>query len=410
MTVTSVEFDPMNPEFLRDPYPTFRRLRQDAPVHYTDFAGGFWLVTRHADLKTIVRDPSLRNGRDDSGHFAKLAGGPAERFYPSILNQLDGESHARLRKVGEKALARRTLVQTIGPKLLEFADDALNGVLEAGEVDALADFAHEIPLKAFCGLLDLPQADRHMLYGWIGDFFGIFVPDALDEDGIQRTHQAVQNFIDYLTPVIQERRRNPGDDVVSMFVMTEADGERLTDDEVMTLATQTMAGGFDTSSAMIAAGIHCLANAPDQMARLRQDPDGLAAAAVEEVMRWESPVQMTPRYAAADTEIAGTTIPAGAGIGCLVGSANRDETVFNEPDRFLVDRTELHDRSTAPLHFGGGPHFCIGNQLARLEGEAAFSALARRCADIEPAGESQRAITTMVRRGFAKVPVRFVAG
>jgi len=248
MTATSVEFDPMNPEFLRDPYPAFRRLRQDAPVHYTDFAGGFWLVTRHADLKTIVRDPSLRNGRDESGHFAKLAGGPAERFYPSILNQLDGESHARLRKVGEKALARRTLVQTIGPKLLEFADDALNGVLEAGEVDALADFAHEIPLKAFCGLLDLPQADRHMLYGWIGDFFGIFVPQALDETGIEHTHRAVQNFIDYLTPLIQERRKEPGEDMLSIFLTAEVDGGPVTDDEAMTLVTQTMAGGFDTST------------------------------------------------------------------------------------------------------------------------------------------------------------------
>jgi len=402
MSATTLQFDPMDLEFLQDPYPTFRRLRNEAPLHFTDFAGGFWLATRYSDLSTIMRDTSLQNRHEGSQHFARLDGGPAERFSPAILNQLDGERHTRIRKVGEKALSRRALVESIGPQLDTLADEAVDRALEAEEIDAFTEFAHDVPLRAFCRLLDLPDQDRHMLYGWITDFFGIFVPEALDADGIARTHQAVRNFIDYLSPVVAARRASPGNDVLSMFVTAESDGQRLTDDEVMTLVTQTIAGGFDTSSAMIAAAVHCLAAAPEQMDLLREDPQRSASAAVAEVLRWESPVQMTPRYTTTEIEIAGVVLPVGARIGCVVASANRDEAAFQEPDRFVIDRA-----GTPGLHFGGGPHFCIGNQLARLEGEAILQSLGRKCARIEPTGHSERVITTMVRRGFAKVPVRF---
>src|ERR1700757_2176622 len=405
---TTVDFNLASAEFLNDPYPTYRELRRNAPVHYTDFAGGFWLVSRHSDLHTLVRSTTLHNGSDDSHHFDNLMGGPAERFAPSILNQLDGDRHTRLRKVGQAALSRRRLAQIVGPTLERQAEEAGARVVGVGAIDGLADFAHDVPLRAFCGLLHIPEADREMLYGWIQSFFGIFVPQALDETGIEHTHRAVQNFIDYLTPLIGERRKEPGEDMLSIFLTAEVDGGPVTDDEAMALVTQTMAGGFDTSSAMIAAALHCFAEIPDQIARLHDAEPGLLAAAVEEVLRWESPVQVTPRHTATETEIAGMTVPAGARLGCIVASANRDEAVFPEPDRFLLERLVREESATAPLHFGGGRHFCIGGGLARLEGEAVLRALGRHCARIERVDEPERAIPTFIRRGFTKVPVQLI--
>jgi cytochrome P450 len=404
MPQRKVQLDPLDPGFLENPYPKFRELRNEEPVHYTDFGGGFWLVTRYQDVKRIARDNTMRNGPldEDTELGGNLRGGPAERFYPLTMNHLDAPEHVRLRKLGEQALNRRTLVETIGPLLTELADQAVDAVTDRGQIDAVPDLAADVPLQIFCGLLDVPQEDRHMLYSWMPDFFRIFLPEANDEAGAQALHTVVQNVIDYFGPLIEERRLKPGNDMLSLYAQAESEGERFTDDEIMTMVAQTMAGGFDTSTSLISAAAHCFAQQPEQFELLRQAPAKLLAPAVEEILRWESPVQMMSRFATRELEIDGLTIPLGARMGTIVASANRDERVFDDPDRIMIDRL-----ASKPIAFGGGRHFCIGVHLARLEGQALLSAMARKWRTIAPAGESKRAITTMVFRGFASVPITF---
>ncbi|HZZ52610.1 MAG TPA: cytochrome P450 [Pseudonocardia sp.] len=398
----TVVFDPLDPEQLADPFPTYRALRAEQPVQRIEVGGGTWVVSRYEDVKQLVR--TTEGLMQPPGVLAppELAGGAAERIHRGLMVLNDPPVHTRLRKLTEKALTRGA-VERLRAHVDEVVTDCLDDMLERGEVDAVASLAFPVPLRVICGMLGIPEADREAMLAWTPDFFRIFVPSANDAAGIEACHRACQNFIDYIGEQIAFRRRTPGDDIFSALVQAEDAGDRLSHDELVATVLSLLTGGFDTTMGMIAAGVHGLAHQPDQLAALRADPPGVAGSAVDEFVRVESPVGVTFRHFTEDVEIAGTTVPAGDPIWLLLLSANHDERQFADPD--ALDVTRKPNRHVA---FGGARHFCIGNQLARLEGGVVFREIGRRIGSIEPAGDAPRRPNFQFR-SFLTLPVK-VAG
>jgi cytochrome P450 len=395
--VTTV-FDPLDTDQLVDPFPTYRALRDEEPVQRIPVGGGTWVVSRYKDVRALLRTTEGLMQPPGAKTPAQLAGGPAARIYRGLMVLNDPPAHTRLRKLTEKALTHGA-VERLRADVDAAVTDALDAMLEHGESDAVTELAFTVPLRVICGMLGVPEADRTQMLEWTPDFFRIFLPQANDAEGIAACHRACQNFIDYLTEQIEFRRRTPGDDIFSALVRAEDQGDRLDRDELVATVLSLLTGGFDTTMGMIGAGILGLARQPGQLERLRADPPGVARTAVEEFLRWESPVAVTYRHFTRDVEVAETTIPAGDPIWLLLLSANHDEARFDAPDDFTITRARNHH-----VAFGGGRHFCIGNQLARLEGEIVFREIGRRIAAIEITGDTPRRANFQFR-SFLTLPV-----
>jgi cytochrome P450 len=398
--MTQAVFNPLDPELLADPLPIYRELRQRDPVHRAPIGEGVWVLTRYDDIKRVVRDTEGLMQPPGFEGPPEFAGGPAERVYRGLMVLNDPPTHTRLRKLTEKALTRRA-VEGLRPRIERVVDDAIDAAAERGEMDAVGELAFVVPLRVICGMLGIPESDRTMLLEWTPDFFRIFLPAANDEAGIAACHESCQHFIDYLTEGIEQRRRQPHDDIFSGLVAAEEEGDRLSRDELVATVLSLLTGGFDTTMGMIGAGVYTLAQQPEQFARLRQAPAELARPAVEEFLRWESPVGVTYRYLTEDLEIDGTRVPAGEAMWLVLASGNHDEARFEDPDRIDIDRPD-----NKHLAFGGARHFCIGNHLARMEGEVTFRKLAERLSELELAGEAPRRPNFQFR-SFERLPVRF---
>jgi cytochrome P450 len=270
-------------------------------------------------------------------------------------------------------------------------------------MDAVTELAFVVPLRVICGFLGIPAADRARLLEWTPDFFRIFLPVANDAAGIAACHRACENYIGYLSELIAYRRARPSDDLFSALIHAEEIGERLSHDELIATVLSLLTGGFDTTMGMIAAGIYALASEPGQWQALCAEPQARVAAAVEEFIRWESPVGATFRCYPRPIEVAGTRIPAGEPVWLALLSANHDEQRFADPDRINIQRPDNRH-----LAFGGARHFCIGNHLARLEGEVTFLRLAQRWRQLEVIGETPRRPNFQFR-SFVQLPIRFEA-
>lgn len=395
----TVLFDPLDAEQLADPIPTYRALREQDPVQRIPVGGGTWVVSRYEDVRRLLRTTAGLMQPPGATVPVELAGGPAERIYRGLMVLNDPPVHTRLRKLTEKAMTRGA-VEKLRADVERVASEALDAMLEQGEADAMTELAFTVPLRVICGMLGIPEADRAQMLDWTPDFFRIFLPQANDADGIAACHRACQNFIDYLSEQIEYRRRTPADDIFSALVSAEDEGDRLSRDELVATVLSLLTGGFDTTMGMIGAGVFGLARQPEQLAALREDPAGLARTAVEEFIRWESPVAVTYRHFVEDVTIADTTIPAGEPIWLLLLSANRDDTRFHDPDGFDVRR-----KPNQHVAFGGGRHHCIGSHLARLEGEVVFAEIARRIETIEITGDSPRRPNFQFR-SFTNLPVK----
>lgn len=400
--MSTVVFDPLDAEQLTDPFPTYRALRDHDPVHHAPVGGGTWIISRYEDIKRLVRDTEGLMQPPNFTGPPEFEGGPAERIYRGLMVLNDPPTHTRLRKLTEKALTRRA-VEGLRWRVEQVVDDALDAVQDRGEMDAISDLAFVVPLRVISGMLGIPEADRQKLLEWTPDFFRIFIPSANDAAGIRACHDACQHFIDYLSEQIEYRRERPGDDIFSALIQAEEEGDRLSRDELVSTVLSLLTGGFDTTMGMISAGVYTLANQPEQFARLRDDPEQMARPAVEEFLRWESPVGVTFRHLQHDVEIGDKIIPAGEPMWLLLLSANHDETRFHDPGRIDLDRPD-----NKHLAFGGARHFCIGNHLARLEGEVTFERLGSRLASLTLAGDAPRRPNFQFR-SFLSLPVRFEA-
>ncbi len=396
----------LTPEFRDDPYQFFHLLREHEPVHHTPF--GVYLLTRHADAATIVRDPRLSNNQEHSDLFRAFAEAnpPSDDDAMSQMNSvvmlfMDPPDHTRLRGLVSKAFTPK-MVERLRARVREIVDERLDAVEARGDgrMDVVTELAYPLPVVIICELLGVPAEDHATFQSWSSELAASIDPDPLITPDQQVRIEAAGNaFLEYFTDLIERRRRSLRDDLLSALIEAEEGGERLTEEELLGTALFLLIAGHETTVNLIGNGTLALLRHRDQLERLRDDPD-LDRQAVEELLRFDSPVQLTQRITLDDYDVGDVTIPKGQNLIPLLGAANRDPAEFDEPDRLDLGRANANRH----LAFGGGHHFCLGASLARLEGAVAIGALVRRFPTIELAGDPVRK-TTFTLRGLEHLPV-----
>lgn len=364
-------FQPDSPS-RTDPYPVFAALRELGPVHRSDIAEG-WIVTTAAGARAVLASPDTTVRPNRSGGWAQAAGDGAEAVLEvlgKVLLFTDDPEHARLRGLVAKAFTPRA-VEALRARVSTLVDELLDDIEQRGSTELMADFAFPLPVTVIAELLGVPPADRGLFREHIPKLTPLLEFD-LDASAMEGALGALGVFAGYFGPLFEERRQRPGDDLLSALVAAEVAGDRLDPVELLVTAVLLLGAGHETTMNLIGNGTLALLAHPDELARLRDDPS-LDRGAVEELLRFDSPVQFTARRTTAPLDVEGTVIPSGDEVVVLLGAANRDPARFPAPDR--VDLTRSAGQHLA---FGHGAHFCLGVALARLEGEIAIGALVRR--------------------------------
>jgi cytochrome P450 len=376
-----------------DPYPRYARLREIAPVVRAD--DGALVVTRHADGAAVTRDHRLGHMPAHMLAFVGLADWadhPSLRqLFTSMLVQ-NPPDHTRLRRLVSSAFTARR-VQALRPAVERMVAELLDGA--GGTADFVSAFAFPLPVNVIGELLGVPAADRAQFQTLVRDWSQVL--DVITPEVLAVADPAATVMRDYLTGLVAERRRDPRDDLLSALVAAEAEGDRLTADELLTMAGLLFAAGFETTTNLLVNGLVAVLGHPGQVPALHADP----ATAVEELLRYDSPVQLLSRVAWEPTVVGGVPIEPGDRIVVYLGAGNRDPRRFTDPDRLDLSRPD-----NAPLSFGGGIHYCLGAPLARLEAQIAFPALLRRFPRIALDGEPERR-NSLTIRGFNRLPVAF---
>jgi cytochrome P450 len=395
----------MTPEFRDDPYQFFRLLREHEPVHQTPF--GVYLISRHADATAVVRDPHLSTNQENSELFRALveANEPSDESM-DMMNQvvmlfMDPPDHTRLRGLVSKAFTPK-MVERLRGRVQQIVDERLDAVVARGDgrMDVVSELAYPLPVIIICELLGVPPEDHATFSAWSSELAASIDPDPLiTPDQQERINAAGDAFLEYFSDLIERRRRSLSDDLLSALIEAEEGGDRLSEEELLGTALFLLIAGHETTVNLIGNGTLALVQHRDQLERLRDDPS-LDRHAVEELLRFDSPVQLTQRITLDEYQVGDVTIPKGQNLIPLLGAANRDPEEFDQPDRLDLGR-ENANRNVA---FGGGHHFCLGASLARLEGAVAIGTLVRRFPDIELAGEPVRR-TTFTLRGLEHLPV-----
>jgi cytochrome P450 len=380
-------FDPSSLAFVANPYPVYAALRDLGPIHYHPDAN-LWLVTRHADVSALLRD--RRFGRTYL-HVATHAemGRPDEPpehapFWHVIRNgMLDREppDHPRLRNLVSKAFTPRT-VEKLRPRIHEIVDKLVDNAADLREFDFLTTLAEPLPVTVIAELLGIPEIDRHHLRPWSADICGMYELHP-SESTAKRAVTACLEFGAYLRTLSRERRAHPQDDLISALTQVVEAGDRLSEDELIGTCVLLLNAGHEASVNAAGNGLWALFRHPEQLARLTADLS-LVPRAIEEMLRFDTPLQLFERWVLEDVDICGVHVPKGAELGLLFGSANRDPAVFDRPDQIDVGRDP-----NPHLTFGAGIHFCLGAALARLEAQILFEATLRRFPHLQLTAEPQ---------------------
>jgi cytochrome P450 len=401
--VTGVEplFNPLSPEFIRDPYPAYERLRATDPMHLTPF--GAYVASRHADVSLVLRDK--RFGKDYPERTKRRYGPQImeEPVFASIQHWMlhqDPPDHTRLRGLVVKAFTARR-VEDMRPRIQQIVDETLDRIVDRGHMDLIEDYAFRLPVTIICDMLGIPEEHREVFYTSSRDGGRLLDPVPLSRAEIDAANTSNAAAQLYFHQLFELRRRNPTDDLTTQLVQAEQDGSKLSNEELTANVILLFGAGHETTVNLIGNGLLALHRNPDQLALLKTNP-GLINNAVEEFLRYDSSVQLTGRVALEDIDdLSGKRIPKGENILCLLGSANRDPAVYPErPDRLDITRPNVR-----PLSFGGGIHFCLGAQLARIEAEVAIATLLRRLPDLRlDNAESPDWRPTFVLRGLKSLP------
>ena len=391
-------------EFKADPFPFLARLRASDPVYRTMLPDKtpVWLLTRYDDVNALLRDQRFTKNRRSAltqDQLRKLPWTPP-MFRPLERNMLDLDppDHTRLRSLVHKAFTP-SLVEQMRSRTQAIADKLLDCVMPIGEMDLIKDFALPLPMTIITEILGVPAKDHDKFHRWSKAVVSLTSPTPT-----LRVIPGVWRFIRYLRQFLKLRRREPQDDLVSALIKAEEAGDKLTEDELLAMVFLLLIAGHETTVNLIGNGTLALIENPNEMRKLRSEPS-LMKPAIEELLRYTSPVLMTTeRYPLQDAIVRGVTIPRGEMTLGVIGSANRDETVFDRPNDLQITR-----EPNKHLAFGQGAHFCLGAPLARMEAQIAFTTLMRRLPDLRLKNppHSLRWRPSIFLRGLASLPVKF---
>jgi cytochrome P450 len=397
-------FNPLAPEFIRDPYPFYARMRDTDPMHVTQF--GSIAVSRHAEASLVLRDK--RFGKDFVARSTRRYGPdimkePVFRSMSHWMLQQDPPDHTRLRGLVVQAFTARR-IEDMRPRIQQIVDQTLDTLSPRGAMDLIEDFAYRLPVTIICDMLGIPEEHREVFHKRSRDGGRLLDPVPLSPAEIAEGNAGNALSQAYFQNLFELRRRQPGDDLITRLVQAEEDGAKLSNEELTANIILLFGAGHETTVNLIGNGLLALHRHPDQLALLKARPD-LIGNAIEEFLRYDSSVQLTGRVALEDIDdLGGRSIPAGEAVLCLLGSANRDPAVYpDHPDRLDITRPNVK-----PLSFGGGIHFCLGAQLARIEAEIAILTLLRRLPELtldDPVNPEWR--PTFVLRGLQRLPVRW---
>jgi cytochrome P450 len=400
-------FDPFDPRWASDPFPFYADLRERAPIHRNGL--GFWVVARHDDCLAILRD---RRASSDSMNIAvdRMPEGfrtPVAEDDPTAAAMLemrpflfrDPPDHTRLRGLVSKAFTPK-VVESLRARTQEVVDELLDAALEADRVDLLEEFAYPLPVRIICDLLGVPVEDEDRFKVWSNALARGLDPDfLLSAEVIAARSEGVLQFAQYFFELLAERRRHPGEDLLSRLAQAEDGGTVLSEGEMLSTCILLLVAGHETTVNLIAGGALALLRHPDQCRRFRTDP-GVARSAIEEMLRYVSPVQLTGRSFTADCEFGGVEFAAGDFAMLLLASANRDPDQFEDPEAFDITRSPNNH-----LGFGFGIHHCLGAPLARMEAQVALTSLVRRAPDVAVTTDRVTYKTNVVLRGMESLPV-----
>ncbi|ASO17761.1 unspecific monooxygenase [Actinoalloteichus hoggarensis] len=391
-------FDPTDSSFLADPYPTFAAMRAAGPVHRHD-GMGLQLAVTHAAASAVLRHRSLGRVWTDAEPAAEF--GAFNLLHQTSLLENEPPTHTRLRRLVSAAFGRGH-VERLRPWVERLADQMVAGLADridaTGSGDLLAEVAAPLPVEVIAELLGVPQSDRGLLAPWSNAIVKMYEFD-LPEERRRAAEQAAREFVEYLRGLVALRRRAPGEDLVSDLVaVTDSDGARLSEDELIGTAVLLLMAGHEASVNVVGNGVSALLRHPTQWRRLLDDPSLLPTAA-DELIRFDSPLQLFERTAVEEVEIAGVVLAPGERVAALLGAAARDPLVFDDPDALDVGRDP-----NPHIGFGLGIHYCLGAPLARIEVTAILAALLRRLPTLSAAGTPRRR-DEFVIRGLHDLPV-----
>ena len=392
-------------EILQDPYPTYARLHEEGPLHYLDVGSKWavWSIISHAECSSIAKDPRLSAKRAQQllallpisrqPEFTELA-----RMLSLWMIFMDPPEHTRLRKLLNKGFSPAA-IEGLRPQVEAVVDQMLAPLKRGSEVELMREFANAMPVRIISELLGVPQEMNDTFISWsraIAVFRGS--PDRTVEQA-RAAQDALIALTDFFRKTVAERRRNKGNDLISLLIDIEEEGEVLTEEELYAQCIALLFAGHETTRNLIGNGMYTLLQHPQETAELRENPE-IIRSAVEEILRFESPVQFTARVLKEDIEVCGQRIPKKWSILCMLGAANRDPKQFKDPNRLNLKRL-----NNQHLAFSAGPHFCIGSQLARLEGQIAILNLLQRFPQMKLTGPRPEWASTFGFRGLKSLPV-----
>lgn len=408
MDFSTYNFNPVDAEFLLDPYPAFAHLRDNDPVHWSDL--GFWVVTRFEDCRA-----TLIGKQFGQGDFVKniqlfydddfdVLSHPCYAWLSRVFVMQDPPAHTRVRGLVSGALSLKR-IREMEPRIRQLAVQLLDDFDQSGSENFISDFAYQFPTKVMCDMLGMgddeyPPELLLKLNQAIADSFIVFETRALSGSELELADSQMRFLTDVFDELFASRRANPADDLTTAMLQSQENGDALSAEELSTSIIGLFGAGFETTAHMIGNGMYCLGKYPNQRELLVNNP-ALAPHATEEILRFESSLQASYRTAFSDQRIGNHTVKTGQRVLAIVAAANRDETHFSDPDIF-----DIQPREQKPLTFGGGIHYCVGAELARLEGKVFFEELVKRYPNFSVDIDNARLRQAFLFRGFEHLPVK----
>ena len=400
MASSELVYNPLLPEFHANPYPFYRRLREEDPVHASPL--GIWVLTRYEDAVMVLRD--ARFGREGIAELQEARLGAARARPKNSRDMLfrDPPDHTRLRALVGRAFTPR-VVEEMRPHIQEIVDGLLDRVEGSGGMDVIEDLAYPLPVRVICEMLGVPTSDQEVFRQWSAD-----IARSLDaalfpaDSGVgTRGQEASDALKEYFRSLIAVRRKHPQPDLLSGLIAAEEQGDKLSEAELLSTCVLILIAGHETTVNLIGNGLLALLKNPEQLRALANDP-ALIQTGVEELLRYDGPVQRTSRMTMADVEIGGKKIAKDSVVVAAIGAANRDPAVFADPERLDVAR-----KDNRHIAFGFGIHFCLGASLARIEGQVAIGTLLRRWRALKLASDIPEWRESSVLRGLKTLPITF---